>query len=384
MADVAYAGPSRLAGRSAALDGLRGLAVLAVFAFHIGGFLSGARSSFVAGGGLGVDLFFVLSGFLITSLLLAERVARGRIDFSAFYLRRALRLFPPLFVLLAALLVYAAVTSLDFRDMLKAALLVGSYVFNWAAAAKVRTPFEVNHLWSLSIEEQFYLAWPLVVLGLGKLRPRMVVPALVVAAALSAADRLVLFSRGNNLAHLRTDCRVDSLLLGAVVAVLAGRGELRAATCGVLGAVGAFVLAFLVFVPDSLFGGQQQRIGFLCKGGYTLVAVSCAAMVAAVASNAWSGQRLLTWPPLCTIGRTSYALYLWHAPILIGMIRHTQSWPDPLRVVCAIAFSAAATVASWYLVERPARRLRSVIESRRRLDNSAEVAHARPSRDAPD
>ena len=373
MAVVQEVGSGPRATRTAALDGLRGIAVLAVFAFHIGGFLSGANSRFAAGGGLGVDLFFVLSGFLITSLLVAERVSSGRIDFAGFYVRRAVRLFPPLFVLLAALLVYAAVTPLGFREMLKAVLLVGAYVFNWAASARVHSPFEVNHLWSLSIEEQFYLVWPLIVLGLGKVQDRFVVPALVVGAALSAADRFVVFARGNDLAHLRTDCRLDGLLLGAVVAVLARRGELSRTTCGVLGAVGAFVFAAFVLMPDSVFGGQHQRDAFLCKGGYTLVALACAAMIAAVASKAWTDQRLLTWGPLCAVGRTSYALYLWHVPILIALVRHTQSWPDPVRVACAIALTGVATVASWYLVEKPTRRLRSVVASRRARITAAQT-----------
>lgn len=183
------------------LDGLRALAVTLVVLQHTGDFLvsdDGPKLSggpLFPGGFLGVDLFFVLSGFLITTLLLEEHRDRGRISFTTFYERRALRLLPALGVLLAGTTIWVAVTADGLRAHLRGVLAAVFYVWNLAVAAGVDVgDFGHGHLWSLAVEEQFYLVWPLLASGLVLVtarRPAMVVACCLLGAAAAAAGRAV-------------------------------------------------------------------------------------------------------------------------------------------------------------------------------------------------
>ncbi len=220
--------PARLTGRQPALDGLRAVAVIAVLLFHGG--VAGAR-----GGFLGVDVFFVLSGYLITMLLLREQQATGRIALGAFWARRARRLLPALFFVLAAVAVYAAfLVEPQARLSLRLdGLATLGYVGNWRQLgaeggyfAQGATPSPLRHTWSLSIEEQFYLVWPLVVVALlrgrrlTRSRVRRVLVVAAVAALASAVLMSVLLGGDVSRVYYGTDTRAQSVLVGCALAAL--------------------------------------------------------------------------------------------------------------------------------------------------------------------
>ena len=253
------AGPAPL-GRVKALDGLRGVAIGIVIVHHFW------FAKFPGGGIIGVDLFFGLSGFLITSLMLAEHRASGRISLRRFYARRALRLYPALYVMLAAYLVFMAAggggTS-SLGDALKGAGYVSVYAFNWAKAAGARLPTELGPLWTLSVEEQFYLLWPLTLLLLLRFRPSPRALARTTAAGVLAfwVLRPLLWLRyGSSPSYYFTSTWVDTLLAGALLAIareyglfLRVRKELSAAP--------AVTLSLAVLAAEDLkrpFLGSQQ------------------------------------------------------------------------------------------------------------------------------
>ena len=334
----------------AALDGLRAVAVLAVMGYHAG-------LGFLAGGFLGVDVFFVLSGFLITTLLAAEHRRRGRIRLLPFYVRRTLRLLPALAVMCA--LLQAWVWHLPFPVLagpvgreIAATLL---YVANWAEIAGLIRPLGFfGHAWSLAIEEQFYIAWPLLLgLMLRNLSRRAAVAAVVAAAAASALWRFVLWTGPE--AAMRvfhgSDTRAEALLLGCAAALALEAGLLpqgprarRLLSSLALGSAAVLALAFVTASPDS---------GRLVHGGFTVVALASASVIVE-ATTAADGAvaRVLSARPLVVTGRISYGLYLWHWPVFL-LLSPVFTGLAPLPTL-ALRFAAsfAAAAASWLLVER--------------------------------
>jgi peptidoglycan/LPS O-acetylase OafA/YrhL len=325
-------------GYVAALDGVRALAIILVLGRHAFGFPSG--------GFLGVDLFFVLSGFLITSLLLEEHAATGRVSLRRFYVRRARRLLPALLVLLA---VYVAVASALGEHPLVPALEGLFYCANIAAAiAWHSTP--VAHLWSLAAEEQFYLVWPpLLVLALRR-RRRLLAPLLILLLVALAVYRAELAVHGVSGIRLDygPDTRADGILVGCLFAVWHANGAawLRSASRAVL-LWGSGCVAFWVFTlnPGSLI---------LHEVLLPLIAVYFAALVY-TATTASALAAVLAARPLTYLGEISYSLYLWHIPILYIVIG-TQLKPDALWSPAAVAASVAAAAISTRFVERPFRR----------------------------
>lgn len=343
-----------------ALDGLRGLAVIAVLLFHAG---------HLAGGYLGVDLFFVLSGFLITRLLLAESERDGTIRLGSFWARRARRLLPALLVVLVAVTAYAAV-ALDGSDLERVrrdALATLVYLANWEALAAGRDywslfaePSPLEHMWSLAIEEQFYVLWPLVVLGVLRWRrsPAAVLVVSLVGAAASAAWAMALHSPGGDGArsYLGTDTRASAILLGAALAAwVAWRGApgtdpRSAGRWEVAGWGGAALLA----VAWTALSGTND---LLWRGGL-LTAGLAAAVVIAAATRPRPGPlaRALSWSPLRAAGLVSYGLYLWHWPVYVVLDADRTGLADPALTVVRVTVSVALAVASYVLVERPVRR----------------------------
>ena len=344
----------------AALDGLRGLAVIAVLLFHAGK---------LKGGFLGVDLFFALSGFLITSLLLTEVDVTGRVRLFAFWGRRFRRLLP---AVLLMLVVVTVITTIVASVPERAATLndgpwAQAYVANWHAIAGHRdywASFELprmfGHLWSLAIEEQFYLVWPIVV-GLIAWRSRhvhrTVIVVCVVASLLSLWRMIALFNRADpTRVYIGTDTRVSSLLLGAVFAAAPLRAAVGRVTSRLGGrfSVAAAMIAATIGLSWFLIDGPSSR--WLFHGGLfahsllsALLVAGCAARPDAAASR-WIG-----WEPLRVTGVLSYSLYLWHWPVyalLTAQRTHLTGW-TLLALRITVSFAAAAL--SKVFVEDPVR-----------------------------
>ncbi len=301
-----------------ALDGLRGAAVLGVVVFHAD---AGLR-----GGYLGVDLFFVLSGFLITSILFAEIDKTGRVDLARFWVRRARRLFPALLSLMPAIALYAAFfASPDELSGLRAdALATLAYVANWRQILSDKSywdlftaPSPLEHTWSLAIEEQFYVLWPLVVtlfvvvVGLGR-RGFLAITSALLAGSIALA--LVLYdpSRSSRV-YFGTDTRAAAILMGAALAcVLGPETVFRERTVRVLDALGLVSIAILGWAWATL-DGQDPRLyhgGFWATELLALVLIACG-----TAGQRSLVGRALASRPLAYVGTISYGVYLWHWPI---------------------------------------------------------------------
>jgi peptidoglycan/LPS O-acetylase OafA/YrhL len=313
-----------------ALDGLRGLAIAAVIASHYYG---------VPGGGpLGVGLFFVLSGFLITTLLLEERDRRG-ISLRGFYVRRARRLFPALAVLLV---VYLLVLAVQGRNGLAVVALGGLYIGNIVQAFSIHDVVShsaLGHLWSLAAEEQFYLVWPFLLLFVARVRRRLeLLVALLVALI---AYRVCLAESGASLGRLyfAPDTHADWLLAGSILAFLRrDRGFVVREPIPVI----AYVVLAAGMIPDP------YTYAWVEWGGSILM-VACVVLVTA----AYSGTEmaaLLSLRPLVGLGKISYSLYLWHIPILLAFGRRYTD--------VALLLSVGVAVLSYHYVEQPFRRRR--------------------------
>lgn len=303
-------------GRWPALDGLRAVAVAGVILYHVG------LSKVVVGGYLGVDMFFVLSGFLITSLLWRELDATGRINLRAFYARRALRLFPALAAVIAVSLALAAVIAAlrPASDIPNATVeglpWVMFYVGNWAKALSVGNLGLLSHAWSLAVEEQFYLVWPPVLLLLvrGLRRPAAAAVVLSVATAGEMVYREWAFRAGWSLARIAngTDTHSDGLLFGSALAcwALAAGGETRLRARVVPWGAAAVLGALMVAVSPT-----PSRLQF----AYPLAVLAGGALVWCLTGGPIPVMtRVLTWPPVRWTGERSYGLYLWHFPILMA------------------------------------------------------------------
>jgi peptidoglycan/LPS O-acetylase OafA/YrhL len=330
--------PARL-GYRPALDGIRGVAVLAVMAHH-----TGVRH--LRGGMVGVDVFFVLSGFLITTLLVEEWVRAGRVDIPAFYRRRALRLFPAVVALLGVFLVAGTVAHSALLDSTRRGLApVAFYVADWVAARGVDLG-AVHHTWSLAVEEQFYLLWPVILIMFlrapgGRDRALWWCVVGITAVTLLRAAAWHAGVSGERL-YFGPDARADALLLGCVLALAGTRLPRSLASRA---AAGAGVVALAVIVAWFHSGDGRWYIG-----GFTVAALSAAAVIAHVVRE--PGGRMasaLTSRPLVHVGRISYGLYLWHFPIFT-LLRVPSA---PLRAVPAIALSFACAEVSAALIERP-------------------------------
>jgi len=340
---------------------LRGLAVAGVLLFH-GGHLRG--------GFLGVDAFFVLSGFLITSLLLAEARDRGRIALGAFWARRARRLLPALACVLAAVALYAATLAKpdELATIRGDALATIGYFANWRAIftsrdywALFRNPSPLEHTWSLAIEEQFYLVWPVLVALLvrgrrGPAAAQRVLAISVVLALASLTWMIVIFDPADpSRVYFGTDTRIASILVGAALAAwLSLRGPARTRRARAALEVGATAsLALIAFAWTHLSGSSDV----LYRGGLFVGAIATTVVIAAVV-HPQPGRvgRVLSFRPLCALGLVSYGVYLWHWPIYVVLDEsraHLSGWAL-LGLRCATTFAIAAV--SYRFVEQPIRR----------------------------
>jgi peptidoglycan/LPS O-acetylase OafA/YrhL len=364
---------------------LRALAVIAVLLYH-------ADLAWIPGGFLGVEVFFVISGYLITALLLAEWRQRGRIDLKTFWLRRARRLLPALYVLLVTTLAFAVVflpgEIAGLRGDVMAAL---GYVTNWYLIFGQESYFEavgrpslLQHLWSLAVEEQFYLIWPPILalglcIGATRLRRRRVLTVVIFGAVASAMAMALLYVPGVDPSRIYygTDTRATGLLCGAALAFLWSPGdkyrpsEARHHRLGLPGRsrfrrrwgwtapllldiVGFAALGALVWFCVNL--GEFQP--FLYSGGFALVGTATTATIMAVVHpHSVIGSRFLGSAPLRWVGVRSYGIYLWHWPVFM-VTRPDLDVPIDGLPLLALRLSATVVLAdlSYRYIETPIRR----------------------------
>ncbi|MBB4908618.1 acyltransferase family protein [Actinophytocola algeriensis] len=354
MTDLQQAAARRVAGpRLPALDGLRGAAILAVLMFH---------SGHLTGGFLGVDLFFALSGFLITDLLLREVETTGGVSLVSFWGRRVRRLVPALAVMLAVVAVL--VWLVGPPDMVRTTLADGPWVqlnlVNWHLIAESASYWDrfgsvrvFEHLWSIAVEEQFYLVWPVVVLVMARGRrsvDRRVAVVAAVASVVSLVAMVALVSAADpTRVYTGTDTRAFSLLLGAVVAVRPVRAALvravgrRAGSVLVLSAAGIGTMWLLVDGVGSWW---------LFTGGLFAHSLAAAVLIGLCAQTPEAlVARVLAWRPLRLLGLISYSLYLWHWPVFV-LFSAQRGWP---QTAAACAASIGLATLSTHLVENPIR-----------------------------
>jgi peptidoglycan/LPS O-acetylase OafA/YrhL len=342
------------------------VAVLAVIAYHFG-------YPRAQGGFFGVDIFFVLSGYLITSLLLTEHARNGTINLVAFWYRRAKRLLPALLLMLVVVAFWIGANASPFelsmrRDDMFWTLFYGA---NWHFIASGQDYFAqfasaspLRHTWSLAIEEQFYLVWPILIavaLWLGRRRPAVVAGLCIAGIAASAIAMALLYDPGDpSRAYYGTDARMHELLVGALLAVLvreySGRALLvaaRRAAPAVAVAAGLVLLGAFTLLSDT------EPLYY--RGLSLVLALVAAALVWGVETAPRSlPARLISLRPFAWVGKISYGLYLWHWPVILFVNSTTGPFgllPGSFGLNAerlALTFAAATT--SFYLVEQPIRR----------------------------
>jgi peptidoglycan/LPS O-acetylase OafA/YrhL len=359
--DAAPAGRSDTLPYLAAIDGLRALAVAAVLIYH-------AQIGILPGGFLGVEVFFVISGYLITSLLLADRASTGHVGLLTFWKRRAKRLLPALFGLIVAALVYTVVFLPGEVASLRGNALAGfGYVSNWYLIFDQQSYFEslgrpslLRHLWSLAVEEQFYLLWPIVfALVLGRIRRRYAIAVILAGAIASAALMAYLYNPEIDPSRIYygADTRAAGLLIGAALAFAWQIGHLpeRAVqlTRRVADLSGAGALASLIAIA-ALITEQSE---FLYRGGFALVAVLTAVLIAAcVHPGARLMRGVLGRQPLTWIGTRSYSIYLWHWPVFMLTRPGLDVSLDGAELFALrLAITAVVAEMSYRLIESPVR-----------------------------
>ncbi|MGW6908393.1 acyltransferase family protein [Streptomyces sp. NPDC054940] len=357
--------PARPSAYLHGLDGVRAMAVVLVVVYHV-------DPSWLPGGFLGVDVFFVLSGYLITDLLCTERLRTGRIALAQFWIRRARRLLPALVTLLVTVTAAAALRrperiDASGRDILSAL----TFTNNWwqistdaSYFASFGPPPLFQHLWTLGVEEQFYLAWPLVILTLlwltgSRARSRFRVAVVLAGAVASLAAMALLHHPGEDASrvYFGTDTHAFGLLLGAALALAvpsarAWKHRWAPFACGAAGVLGWVVLGVLA-------GGVHSDSAYLYPWGFAAAACAAGAVVLAAARAGSAFARVLGASWLRWIGRRSYGIYLWHLPLIALALPdgHTAA-QAPLTALAAALLSLPVAAASYRWVEEPLRRPR--------------------------
>ncbi len=364
-----------------ALDGLRGISVLSVMLVHGGLFFLGQ------GGFLGVDIFFTLSGFLITALLVEEWQQSKTISFKNFYARRALRLLPALFLVIISCLAVIIISppAIGILPAARSVLVALFYLANWLP---VYPP--LFHTWSLGIEEQFYIVWPLVLFVLLRLRfsYRFIIFFLIAGVVLLNVNRAILWYHHTDANLLRVyvslDTRSDTLLIGCIAGILVSRGLIQPDGRALplirgLTVVSVVVMALMILAIPSVSP-------VLYYGGFSAVGVMVAVIIT---SLFYAPVTFLKWmfelPLLRWFGRLSYGLYLWHLPIY-SLYSHVaprftfKSYTLRIMLPFMIEFLLSVGVASlsFYLIERRVLRLKSRFKSKSKPRDLVSLPFALP------
>ena len=363
------------------LDGLRALAVIAVLGYHF-------AIPQLTGGLLGVSIFFTLSGFLITGILLSTWERTGSLELRRFWLHRARRLLPALGVVLVVVLAVTAIVDAEslskrWHETISAIF----YVNNWTTIAGGGSYFDyfagpqpLEHLWSLAIEEQFYLIWPLLLLALLRLSERLVDVAKVtlVLAAASFLLLAILAHPGldNTRAYEGTDTRAGELLVGAALALLYRPSRIRekppAGLRVVVDLVGIAALAVMLWMVVSTTFYSIS----LYRGGFLLLSVATALVVAVVSYPGSMLGRAFGIGPMRWIGERSYGIYLWHMPVVAFTPQSLLEEVSVPLVALHVTLTLVLAALSWRLIENPIRR-HGFVEAMRRpiaLTNTTRLA----------
>ena len=372
------------------LDGLRALSVLAVIVYH-------ANKLWLPGGFLGVEVFFVISGYLITLLLLAESEANGEVSLKQFWLRRARRLLPALWVVVLGVVVFAAIFQRDILGTLRGDVVAALfYGFNWFqiwVGTSYFTSFEfvpLRHLWSLAVEEQFYLIWPIVMLVVAKFGKRRlpIVSAVFFGLAVALAVYMAVVYKSGTIStiadtpeqftslfgqsvsrvdylFLGTFTRSSGLLLGAALAIWWRPWLLQSSRAGasklfdVIGVIGLVALAMMTWRFQTVTEGTDQgSVGYdlLFRGGFFLTDVASVAVIAAaVHPGSRFFARSLSNPVLVWLGRRSYGFYLFHWPVFQFYRRFAGQGLTPYEFVVLVLLALALTELSYRYIETPVR-----------------------------
>ena len=344
--------------RLTALDGIRGLFFLFVFSVHL-------EVPGVSGGGIGVEVFFTLSGFLITTLVVNELEKTGRLDFKRFYIRRILRLGPAMMLVVGAVLVGAYFGFRHSPEMrhetLRGIPYVVTYTSNWLRAAPGHATLgALGHTWSLAVEEQFYLIWPLLlVIGFRLAGRRGIAVISLIGVVIPVFLRFYFihkYGHGDRLhtldrVYFGTDTQTDQLLIGAFLAVTVQRAEAWYRRWSKYLIVPAIAyMAWAICFPRS----PEYRFTW----GLLFVALCSTVLITyLLLHNGSRLERLFSWKPLSELGLISYGAYLWHQPVHRFMPQFTSN--RPLFVIVVFIITIILAVLSFRIVERPIMRWRN-------------------------
>ncbi|PGV66925.1 acetyltransferase [Bacillus cereus] len=361
------------------LDSLRGLAILGVILYHI-------NFNWMPGGFLGVTVFFVLSGYLITDILAMEWKRNKRIDLKKFWLSRARRLLPGMFVMLVITLAWITIFHSSLLEKMRGDSLAALfYVSNWWYIYHKLSYFDnfnqlspLNHFWSLAVEEQFYVVWPFIIsLGLYhiKKQSRMIL-LICLGAVASALAMAILYEPGTDPSRIYygTDTRAFSLLIGAALALLWPSNRLANKIIPkarlILDVVGGTALIIILL----MFWKTNQYDPFLYNGGMVLLSIATALLVANLAHPASGIAQFLRFRPLRWIGIRSYGIYLWHYPILTLTTPKVNAGDFSLiRAILQFLLIIMIAQISWKYIEKPIRQgaLRNIEFKNLRIQNVA-------------
>lgn len=361
------------------LDSLRGLAILGVILYHI-------NFNWMPGGFLGVTVFFVLSGYLITDILAIEWKRNKRIDLKNFWLRRARRLLPGMFVMLVVVLAWITIFHSSLLGKMRgdslAALL---YFSNWWYIYHKLSYFDsfnqlspLNHFWSLAVEEQFYVVWPFIIsLAFRYIKQKSrIILFIVLGAAASALAMAILYEPGVDPSRIYygTDTRAFSLLIGAALALIWPSSRLANKIIPkarlILDVVGGIALIVILV----MFWKTNQYDPFLYQGGMVLLSIATALLVANLAHPASRIALFLRFRPLRWMGVRSYGIYLWHYPIIALTTPKVHAGEFSLtRAILQFVLIIVVAQISWKFIENPIRQgaLRNIRSKNWKIRNLA-------------
>jgi len=350
----------------AGLDGLRAIAVVVVFLSHLPIAITWLETQswfgqFRSAGFLGVNMFFVLSGFLITYKLLTTRDANGRLALRRFYVRRTARIMPAVIFFLVVHFIYAVIFDFPpFGRITDEFIMVSATIFqfaNYAILSNTDLLEENGALWSLSVEGHFYIVWPFIIFLLFRVIKKVSLAVTLLVAMVPFLyfwPAWIFHNNGYLSAYLRTDARIVSLVMGALGAVLWLKTNYLSPLFLRVLALPAVIAMLIIY---SIANGGKP---FIWDGGMAVFDISTLIVILALAHGAFPFVDILALPSMRWLGKISYGLYIWQIPVLTVLNRHASQWHQIVLCIIAVAVTVALGAVSFYLVERPVRQSRFV------------------------